>query len=194
MSPQKVARCSLLVAAACSLICSSCSPHASPGLSYSLLVSSASPRQMTVNLLLTGQSGPYLDLRGHAPSDVMLIESFDVRAGNGRRLKWEERPETVRVRGVPIKLSTYRILGPIPSRLSVTYQVSPGRREGDAHIGFTNRCFGYLGREFAVVTGRNVFLVPDRPESFRRIGVGFSLPPGWSSETPWRRTSMGWVV
>ena len=142
MSPQKVARCSLLVAAACSLICSSCSPHASPGLSYSLLVSSASPRQMTVNLLLTGQSGPYLDLRGHAPSDVMLIESFDVRAGNGRRLKWEERPETVRVRGVPIKLSTYRILGPIPSRLSVTYQVSPGRRSSST--GFVSPRAGSL--------------------------------------------------
>jgi hypothetical protein len=194
MSPKRIVRCSLLVVAVCSLISASCSPSTSPGLSYSLHVSSAPTHQMTINLLLTGRSGPYLDLRGHSPSDVMLVKNLDATGGNGERLRWIERPETVRVGGSPIKISTYRILGPIPSRLSVRYQVSPGRREGDAHIGFTGRCFGYLGPEFAIVTGRDVFLVPERPESFRRIEVGFALPSGWKPETPWRRSSARWVV
>src|SRR5258706_8349099 len=119
ISAKQNVRCSLSVAAMCFLVSASCLPPPSPGLSYSLQVSSAPPRQMTIHLLMRGWSGPHLDLRGHSPSDVMLVKNFAVSAGNGQRLRWVECFDTVRVRGSAIKLSNFRILGPIPSSLSV---------------------------------------------------------------------------
>lgn len=149
---------------------------------------------MAITLLLKDWHGPYLDLCGHSPTNVMGIEDFVARGADGRGLRWTETEETVRVSGVPIQLAKYRIQGPIPSRLYVSYRVSPGREEGDAHIGFTGRCFGYLGRNFAIITGREVFLLPAKAESVRRIEVTFSLPPGWTPEAPWRRHQAGWMV
>src|SRR2546428_10728992 len=192
MAIHRFVRCSSLTAAV-SLALASCSPKA-PDLSYHLQVSPSVPRQMTITLRITGGSGAYLDLHGHSPKGAMLVEGFDVREGDGRRLQWEERAETTRVNGTPLQMSTYRIAGPIPSTLVVRYRVSPGRREGDPHIGFTGRCFGYLGPDFALITGRDVFLLPGNPHSVRSIEVAFSLPPGWIAETPWRAAPRGWVV
>jgi hypothetical protein len=188
-----IERCTLLIAAACLLVSASCArPH--PALKYSLQVSDTLPRQVTINLLLTNWAGPYLDLRGRSPSDVMQVEGLDIRDREGRPLRWVERADTIRGGRAPIRLTTYRILGPIPPKIAVRYHVSVGRHEGDAHIGFTGRCFGYLGPEFGMVTGRDIFLLPEGAESLRRIEVGFSLPAGWRPETPWRQAHNAWIV
>jgi len=44
---------------------------------------------------------------------------------------------------------------------------------------FTGRCFGYVGEQFALVSGRELFLLPDPgAEAIRHIEVRFSLPSG----------------
>jgi len=149
---------------------------------------------MTIDLSITGVSGPHLDLVAHSPTDIMQVEDLQVRSGDGHLLRWVERPETVRVQGVPLRLSTYRVSGPIPDRIRATYRVRPGRLEGDKHIGFTGRCFGYLGPDFSLVTGRDVFLMPAGSERVRRIDVRFSLPPAWRPMTPWTPSQDTWTV
>jgi hypothetical protein len=149
---------------------------------------------MTIDLSIAGLGGPYLDLVAHSPTDIMQVEGLEVRSSDGHLLRWVERPETVRVEGVPLRLSAYRVSGPIPDRIRATYSVQPGRREGDAHIGFTGRCFGYLGPDFSLVTGRDVFLMPAGSEGVRRIDVSFSLPPTWRPMTPWVPSQGGWAV
>lgn len=190
----RVERCSLLALAALLLVFTTCVRRPPPRLSYSLEVSSQTPRQMRIVLTLVDWAGPHLDLGGHSPTNVMQVEDLTVTTGDGQALRWDQRTETVRVAGAPVRLTTYRIRGPIPSKLSVCYRVSPGRREGDVHMGYTGRCFGYLGSDFGIVTGRDIFLLPERSESVPRIDVGFSLPEGWAAKIPWRRIAAGWVV
>jgi len=149
---------------------------------------------MTIDLLMTGVSGPYLDLVAHSPTDIMQVEDLRVWSGDRRPLRWVELPETTRVQGVPLRLSTYRVAGPIPDRIRATYTVRPGRREGDAHIGYTGRCFGYLGPDFSLVTGRDVFLMPAGADGARQICVRFSLPPTWRPMTPWTLSQGTWEV
>jgi len=176
------------------LLSASCSRFTPRKLSYLLEVSRAIPREMTVTIRLQGWNGPSLDLRGHAPSEVMHVDRLEVVSGDGRRLRWIERAESTRVKGTSLHLSTFRVSGPIPPVLEVRYQVTPGRREGDAHIGFTGKCFGYLGPDFGVVTGRDVFLLPEKAESLGPIEVAFSLPEGWTAATPWRSGRGRWIV
>lgn len=183
--------CSLWFAIA--LLFFSCSLRPS-SLNYSVTVSNTLPRTMNIVIHLTGFRGQFLDLCGHSPSAVMRIEGFEAKADDGRHREWNVRTDTVRVDGVPVRVDAYRIRGPIPPSLSVSYQVSPGRKEGDAHLGFTGRCFGFLGKELGFVTGRDVFLLPERSESIRQVLVRFSLPPGWRPMVPWRPAAESWAV
>src|SRR5207245_289212 len=104
MAPARCSRCRwLLLSTAVSLLSlTSCSSR--PALHYSVTVSNTLPRRMTIELSVTGLNGPYLDLVGHSPTDIMQVEDLQVRSGDGHLLRWTERPETVRVQGAPLRL------------------------------------------------------------------------------------------
>jgi len=172
----------------------SCGREPARTLTYTLEISKTLPRVLTVTLRVRGATGPLLVLQAHAASQVMGIERFEVTSFDGRALPWNERAETTRVNGTPLQIASYRIAGPIPSELRVRYRVTLGKREGDAHIGYTGRCFGYLGPEHALFSGRDVFLVPRSPESYSSIRVDASVPDGWSVLTPWRWDRSAWAV
>jgi hypothetical protein len=90
--------------------------------------------------------------------------------------------------GRKVSVPRYIIRGPLSSRIRIRYRVDPDVREGDAHVGFSGVRYGYLGPDFGLITGRNLFLLPAGPgPSPRDIRVRFSLPPGWRAVTPWRR-------
>jgi hypothetical protein len=86
--------------------------------------------------------------------------------------------------GRKVAAPRFVIQGPLASRIRVRYHVDPDVREGNAHVGFAGVRYGYVGPDFAVLLGRNVFLLPvgDPP---RDIRVRFSLPSSWSAVTPW---------
>jgi len=141
--------------------------------------------EFAVSVTLRPTSRDSLVLQGYA-SDAILRVS-DVQASGPDR-----RPLPVRIGAVPVpggeardSLPRVVVLGPLPSSVTIRYGVQPGKREGDAHVGFTGRCYGYSGERFALVTGRDLFLVPQPAEAIGRIRVGFSLPQGWSAFTPW---------
>ncbi len=190
-----VARCSIpQVAALVSLASFAISCQSSRSLDYRVDVSSRHPREVTVTLTLQGTSGAYLDLRGYVSRDVMRLTQFEARSTEGRRLKTTEIVDTTRAGGKLIETLRYRIAGPLPPTVTVRYHVSPGRREGDEHLGFSGRCFGYVSEHFALVTGRGLFLLPQAAPSYRQIHVQFTLPQGWSAVTPWRKAENRWVV
>ncbi|HYR51959.1 MAG TPA: multiheme c-type cytochrome [Candidatus Dormibacteraeota bacterium] len=139
-----------------------------------------------------GTSGRFLDLSGHISRDIMRVSNFDARDPDGKALEVTSTMDTVLAGAKVVETPRFRIAGPLPSQIRVHYQVSPGRREGDEHLGLSGRCFGTVADSFALVTGRAIFLVPKAAEG--RIHVQFALPQGWAAFVPWKRTQDEWVV
>jgi Cytochrome c554 and c-prime len=90
-----------------------------------------------------------------------------------------------------IDLPTFRIAGPLPSRLTVRYSVAVGMREGDEHQGFSGRRHGLVTPGLAFFTGRQVFLVPQLPQ-VDQVVVRIRAPEGERIVCPWRATRDGW--
>ena len=170
------------------LITASCS-HA-PTAEY--LVTRTSNGEFAVSVTVRQAPRDSLVLQGYAADPILRVSNVQASGPDQRALP-------VRIGAVPIpdndardSLPTVLVRGPLPSTVTVRYRVQPGKREGDAHMGFTGRCYGYAGERFALVTGRDLFLVPEPAEALGRIGVAFSLPPGWSAFTPWRPEGDHW--
>src|SRR6267143_3471638 len=112
--------------------------------------------------------------------------------GSGASRSVSPATGTLLAEGRKISAPRYIIRGPLPSRIHIQYRVDPDVREGNAHVGFSGVRYGYLGPNFGVITGRNLFLLPARPDQLPRdIRVRFSLPTGWRVVTPWRRAGNG---
>ena len=191
----KRGRCSCLLASvslAALLVAPSC-PRGRT-LKYQVELPAPSASSINVSLTIHGLSGSNLDLKGYAAGDVMRVDSLRAIAPDGRQLGVVEVADTVSAGGKRIATPRYRVIGPMPSTLNIRYRVSPGRREGDEHMGFSGRSFGYVGAEFAMVTGRGLFLLPEPVASWKRIRVGFALPEGWSAVAPWSREKQHWSV
>lgn len=149
--------------------------------------------RMAVTLELRGVPRAGIDLRGFAASNVMRIGDVAATAEDGTALRVLAKTETARLDSRTIDLPRFSLEGPLPSSVRVRYTVGPGTREGDAHMGFTGRSHGYLGKEFGFVVGRGVFLLPDRAESIRDITVRFAdWPAGWTAVVPWRQDGGAW--
>jgi cytochrome c554/c'-like protein len=173
------------------LLCfaTSCGPAATAD--YHVARLPQNPRLLAVTLDVRGAARDSLILQGYASDAILRVSDLRAAGPDGRQL-------AVQAGSVPVpgdesaSLPRVVIRGPLPSRLTIRYQVRPGTREGDAHMGFTGRCYGYAGDRFALVTGRDIFLVPQPADAFGRIRVGFSLPPGWTAVTPWRPEGNRW--
>src|SRR5436309_2244627 len=105
----------------------------------------------------------------------------------GRRTPVEPKIATSQFNSRALDIPRFVLRGPLPSQVIVRYTITPGTREGDAHMGFTGRCHGYLGKEFGFVAGRDVFLLPEPAEAIKDISVRFDLPAGWTAVAPWKR-------
>ena len=167
------------------LLCfaTSCGPAATAD--YHVARLPQDPRQLAVTLDAHGAPSDSLVLQGYASDAILRVSDLHASGPDGRLLPVQSG--TVPVPGdETARLPRVVVRGPLPSRVTIRYQARPGTREGDAHMGFTGRCYGYAGDRFALVTGRDIFLVPQPAEALGRIRVGFSLPPGWTAVTPWR--------
>ncbi len=135
-----------------------------------------------------------LTLKGFATKEVLRITQVEAAGADGAKLPVDVGLETVTPESRSIDIPRIRLPGPLPARLSVSYLVAPGSREGDSHMGFTGRCQGYLGPEFGFVTGRELFLLPEPAEKISGIQVRFApLPEGWQAIVPWARAGEGYA-
>jgi hypothetical protein len=171
-------------------------PSCLPQCTLTYLVTVPDPSVPFVDITLTIQGAPAraFDLVGFAAREVMRADRVHATGPNGALVAMIEVADSVESGDRRVPIPRYRIVGRPPSTLTVRYRVSPGRREGDDHIGFSGRAFGYLGSDFGMVTGRNLFLLPDPTVSFQGIQVAFCLPKGWRAVTPWRPSKDRWVV
>ncbi|HEV8702315.1 MAG TPA: multiheme c-type cytochrome [Candidatus Polarisedimenticolia bacterium] len=151
------------------------------------------PDRLAVKMDMRGVPRGGIDLRGFAAMNVMKVADLTATAEDGTALPVLAGTETARLDRRTLDLPRFILRGPLPPSISVRYTVEPGSREGDAHMGFTGRSYGYLGNEFGFVVGRGVFLLPDRAESLRDITVRFvDWPAGWTAVVPFRQDGDAW--
>jgi len=152
-----------------------------------------SAKRLAVTLQVSGVPRDGIDLKGFAATNVMRISDLTAHAADGAPLPVDAKTETAKLDNRTIDMPRFSLHGPLPASISVRYTVEPGTREGDAHMGFTGRSHGYLGKEFGFVVGRGVFLLPDPAEGIRDITVRFAgLPEGWSALVPWMPDGEAW--
>jgi cytochrome c554/c'-like protein len=161
-------------------------------LSYDVAVAPDDPAVAVVTARIDGAPKDSLTLLGRASVEILGPTAVEAFGEHGERLPARVGVDSASADGEPIALPKVILQGPIPGTVTLRYRVRPGHREGDEHVGFTGRCFGHLGRDFGLVTGRGLFLLPEGAESIQRISVHFTLPPGWTAIAPWSRRSDAW--
>ena len=94
------------------------------------------------------------------------------------RLEYFREPKTLNNKKIEIDNSIEQI--------NFSYKVEPGGNMKSR--GMKARfVYGYLGSEFGLVSGRNLFLVPN--EKIKNIKVTFKMPQSWGIITPWKETT-----
>ncbi|HKW50829.1 MAG TPA: hypothetical protein VJQ53_03775, partial [Candidatus Eisenbacteria bacterium] len=180
------ARLSLLPLLVLAALLSGCG--SAPSVRYLVAISPSSPGNVLVTAEWAGVPRDSLVLTGFESTEVLRISELQVLDESGVARSVLSATGTLLAGGRKVSVPRYIIRGPLPSRIRIRYRVDPDVREGDAHVGFSGVRYGYLGRDFGVVTGRNLFLLAATPaQAPHDIRVRFSLPPGWNAVTPWRR-------
>ncbi len=160
----------------------------SPSVRYLVAISPSDPRSVLVTTEWRGLPHDSLVLGGFERTEVLRISELEVVDGSGAAHPVRPAVGTLLAEGRTLSVPRFVVRGPLPPRLRIRYRVDPDVREGDAHVGFSGVRYGYLGSDFGVVTGRNLFLLPAGSGSPPRdIRIRFSLPAGWRAITPWQR-------
>jgi 2',3'-cyclic-nucleotide 2'-phosphodiesterase (5'-nucleotidase family) len=163
-----------------------------PKLTYKVVLDPSDSTAVSVRLFVSAVPRDSLVLDAYAPQEILRLDRLKASGPDGRWFGIRVRGESVLVHNNLTVLPHYIVRGPLPNRLSISYRVRPGARQGNAHLGFTGRRFGYVSREFCFATGRQLFLIPQQKATARDIRVGFVLPAGWQAATPWQRRAGGW--
>jgi len=158
-----------------------------PSVSFDVAVVAGDPARLAVTMDVRGVPRDGLVLRGFADGAALRIDGLTAQGPDGTAFEATQGLETVPVNKRAIDIPRISLKGPLPSTIVVRYTVTPGAREGDAHMGFTGRCHGYLGADFGFVLGRDLFLLPADAEAIRDVTVRFRLPEGWTAVAPWSR-------
>ncbi len=176
-------------------LATACATTRTPTLSYRVASIPADPRQLAVTLRIEGVPRDSLVLRGYASSQFLRVSDPEALGPGGQPLTVVAAVDTATVEDQVIDIPRLTFRGPLPSSLELRYRVEPGKREGDSHMGFTGRCYGYADSGFAMVTGRELFLLPAgiEADAIRHIDVRFSLPLGWRAITPWACEGDRWI-
>lgn len=155
-----------------------------PTASYRVTVQPGSPT-VAVTLELRHPPRNGVTLRAFADQAAIGLSGVVATDGGGRPVPSELHLRTIEAKGKRVQIPSVSLPPPLPDFVRVQYRVAPTRREGDDHLGFTGTCFGEINDRFAVLTGRNVFIVPEGMSGIR-TDVHFTLPAGWSAETTWK--------
>lgn len=169
-----------------------CAP--SPSASYRVTLQPSASTQVVVELEVRGAPRDGLTLAAHADQQAMGLSHMEVVNQKGVAVHCDVSHRTIVTKGKSVDVPLVSIPGPLSGTVRIRYQVVPVRREGDDHLGYTGTCFGEISSRFALLTGRNLFLVPQGLGEGLRATVRFSLPDGWSAVTPWRRRDDAWVA
>ena len=176
----------------CLLLCAAAACQRAPSLTYQIAIPPDQPDHLDVVLEIRGAGGDGMILRGYAAKEVLRVVDFEAAGADGEAIPSEAGLDPVAAGRSTVDVPRFALHGALPSSIRVRYRVRPGNREGDSHVGFTGRSYGYAGKEFVFVTGRNLFLVPQPAEKIHDIEVRFSLPGDWEAVAPWGREGESW--
>src|SRR5262245_3720929 len=153
------------------LLLAGCSP--APSLRYEVRVSDATPRTVSVAAVLAGVSRGSIVLSGFAPERSLRLSDLSAVDARGRALAVRSWQDSATFGGTKPTGPRFVIAGPFQAPVTVRWRIDPNVREGDAHVGYAGVRAGYLGSDFALVSGRGLFLVPEPTSSLRDVRVRF---------------------
>lgn len=163
-----------------------CLTGCAPSLSYDVDLREARTGDVAVRMRVRRAAGDSIVLRGYGTGAEMRIHGVEVDAKGSSGFVVDSLPSGA---GFAPRIV---IRGPLPSSLTVRYRVTPGAREGDAHVGWTGRSFGEVHEHGMFATGRGLFLYPARSGRIERIATHFKEPRGWDVIAPWHHDEGAW--
>ncbi len=131
-----------------------------------------------------------LVLRTHSPLSVTNPEHLSVVDRTGRGVIFSQRLDTLRAGKSSVVYLALQVEASRSDSLVISYRLPASHREGDEHTGFAGISTRYMDDQFAFVTGRQLFLVPETRNQMLST-VRFTLPNNWGVVTPWARTPTG---
>ncbi len=177
---------------ALALLCSIPACHQSPSVRFRVTLDETNVDRIAVSIETAGTPDGVLTLRGFAAKEALPIVEFRAEDEHGAPLEVRAGFDTETADDRPLEVPWLAVAGARSPIVRVHYVVAAGKREGDSHLGYTGESYGCLGKDFAFLTGRNLFLLPRPAEAVGRIEVRFDLPADWRAVTPWRREGDHW--
>lgn len=154
-------------------------------LSYQVEVTNPDSGTAAVELEISGINMPQILLKSYEPEKYLRLSDLRVCSVDGIELEYKtveflfgEDRDTK-----PTPLTYYRVETEGHQALRITYRMRPGSPIGGGHGKHPRYASGYLGADFGLVSGRNLFLVPEAPLGTVRVKV--QVPAGWNVASTW---------
>ncbi len=152
---------------------------------------------LDVTCLVNAPAAESCVIKEMVQDDLLRPSVFRVSGPAGHDLPWIARPDAgigSATRGFTERVVTLRGL----RKFTYAYRVQPGAWVGSLVQGSHGTRFGYLDARGALLSGRNLFLLPSWYDSISDVRLTFRLPPGWKTygtltegEQAIRRTGVG---
>ena len=138
------------------------------------------PKEILVSLAIRNISRKNIVLETPAQANLMNVADLRVVDGKNRSVRVDYIATAQKPRNVTGKFEfgRWHIQNGDASEITVTYRVRLGHKERGQY-------FGYLGDDFGLLSGYNLFLIPAQNNvRTRRIKVEFQVPDTWSVAYP----------
>ena len=150
---------------------------------YEVRIPGAGSDTIDVRLRMTGLSRQTLTLKAYESEDIIRLSNLTVSTPNGSQLEYRmSEPEDKSV-------TLYTVNTKDAEELVVGYRVQPGKTIGEGHGLHPLEVSGYLGSDFGLMSGRNLFLVPI--STLAEIIIDISVPENWAVATTWPAVANG---
>jgi hypothetical protein len=163
-----------------------CHSDAEVTLVYRVGIGHGEGSTLAISAEVRGISDKHMVLRGFEPNVLINVTDLRVQTLQGEELAYRVVPaggELVGTRYVPME--HYEVETQGHETIQVSYRVRPGAPIGKGHGLYPKYVSGYVGEDFGLLSGRNLFLVPDSP--IGTIEVRLETPPQWRVATTWRQ-------
>lgn len=159
-------------------------------LSYTVSVADAAKQIFVVRLFIEGASSGEFRIRSYSFQEQTNVSDFSAVYETGEPIEVQHVEKKVGIRGNNYTEISKILKNNKTGDIHVSYQMRVGTNF--APHGVQNfDTYGYMCDRFALVSGRNLFLLPDNQVSSAR--VRFVVPNDWDISVPWDLLG-GWFV
>ena len=149
-------------------------------LSYDVTISETG--QIDVEMGVAGVGQPELELKTYEHKRYLGLSDISAATDSGLPLE-------IRENETEAGLLVFTVLASGAEDVRVSYSVKPGRAIGGGHGRHPTSVSGYTGDDFGLVSGRNLFVVPEA--LLDSIRVHIKPPVDWMVVTTWSRRNEG---